>query len=145
MADVRAVNNTLSQAGTSGSLLDRGVFRGKLRVYEDTYEAAALAIGSTIKVGPNKLRPGVRVESVIIFFDALGAATVDVGDTDNPDRYIDGGDVSAIGRIVSNLPDGASYKVIGSDAGTVDDEILITTIAAAITGTIKVQIITSEE
>lgn len=145
MADVRAVNNTLSQAGTSNSLFDRGVFRGKLRIYEDTYEAAALAIGSTIKVGPNKLRPGVRVESIKVFHDALGAATIDVGDTDDPDRYIDGADVSAVGKAESDRPDGANYKVIGSDAGTVDDEILITTIAAAITGTIKVQIITSEE
>lgn len=145
MADVKGVNFTLDEAGTSGSLLAAGTFRGKNRVYVDSYEAAALAAGSTIKLGPKQLQPGIIIIGIAIYFDALGGATVDVGDADDADRYIDGADVSAIGKSESDRPDGANYAIVGQFAGTTDDIILLTTITAAITGTIKIQIFASEE
>lgn len=141
MADVKGVNYTLEEAGLSSGKLDRGVWRGKSRVYFDRYEAVALAIGSTIKLGPVKLQKGIRIKSVKIYHDALGAATIDVGDVGDPDRYIDGADVSAVGKADSDRPDGANYKVTGTD----DDSILLTTIAAALNGTIVAEIETSEE
>jgi hypothetical protein len=145
MAAVKGVNFTLVEAGTSNSLLDRGIFRGKIRVYQDSYEAAALGIGSTIQLGPNGLQPGIRIIGIAIYFDALGAATVDVGDADDADRYIDGADVSAVGKAESDRPDGANYEIVGQVAGTTDDIIVLTTIGAAITGTIKINIFASEE
>lgn len=141
MADVKGVNYTTDEAGQSIDLLDRGSFRGKARVYIDSYEAAALAAGSTIKVGPVQLQTGIIILGIKVFFDALGGATIDVGDADDADRYIDGADVSSAGMKDSDLVDGANYKVTGTD----DNIIVIKTFTAAITGTIKVQIFASEE
>lgn len=141
MSSVRGVNNTLVNAGTSGSLIDAGVLRGKVRVYQDIYEAAALANGSDITMG-KQLQPGTRVIGIFIAWDALGAGvTLDVGDANNADRYIDGEVATNPGSKWGDLVDGVNYEVTGTD----DDLILITTGVGAATGTIKINILTAEE
>jgi hypothetical protein len=136
MAAVVGVNTTKVDAGTKqDNWIDQGLIKSGLKVMTDVYEAAALAIGSTIKVA--NLPAGARVHRVDLAFDALGAATVDVGDSADANRYLGGVDVSAAGFEGGCLVDGAQYE-IGTVAG--DDEILITTAGAAITGTIKATI-----
>lgn len=141
MADYYGVQATKTLTPTGANIVDPGLLGGRVRCMVDTYEAAAVAAGSTIQMG-QALPKGARVLNVILAHDALGAATVDVGDADNADRYIDGADVSSAGVVGSDeaaLVDGLAYKVLGTGATASGDDktILITTISAAITGTIK--------
>ena len=141
--DVKGVNFTLDENGNSGNVFARGVFRGKLRRYIDTYELAALEADSTIKVGPKILQPGVRVVGIKLYNDALGASTtLDVGDSEDDNRYISAYNSSSAGRKDSDLIAGVDY-VIGTNDG--DNVILVTIEGATGTGTIKVEIITAEE
>ncbi len=133
MAEVEGVNVTKFDAGTSDTTwIDQGLIKSSIRVWSEVYEASALPANDTIVIAV--LPDGAIVHGISIQFDALGAATVDVGDVDNVDRYKDGVNVSAAGSDESILPDGAQY-VIGTATG--DDRITITVLGAAITGTIK--------
>lgn len=137
MADVYGVNTTKVNAGTqNGNWVDQGLIKSSLKIMTDVYEAAALAAGQTIGIA--NLPAGAVVHGIIVENDALGAATIDVGDSDNPDRYVDGLDVSAAGSAFGILPDGAQY-VIGTNTG--DTEIIVTVLDAAITGTLKVSVL----
>ena len=141
MAAVKGVNYTKQESPTSENLLAPGILGGRIRTLTETYEAAALAAGSTIKLGRD-LKAGSIIMGIQLNFDALGAATVDVGDSDTADRYMDGIDVSAVGQSDAIQIDGLHY-VIGTNSG--DETIQILTIANAITGTIKATIFYSEE
>lgn len=142
MSAVKGVNFTLDEGGTSKALLDRGTFRGKLRVYEDSYEASGLANPSTIQIGPLKLQKNVKIVAIILSFDALGGSTtLSVGDAASATRYINAVATNAAGSKRSDLVDGMFYKVTGTN----DDIILITLGGGVATGTIKIAIITSEE
>ena len=133
MAEVNGVNVTKYDAGTSDTTwIDQGLIKSSIKVWSDVYEAAALNIADTIVIAV--LPAGAVVHGIALQFDALGAATVDVGDSNDPNRYKNAVDVSAAGDDNSILVDGAQY-VIGTNTG--DERILITTAAAAITGTIK--------
>ena len=133
MSDVQGVNTTKYDAGTSDTTwIDQGLIKSGLKVWTDSYEAAALAAGQTIGVA--QLPAGAVIHGIDLEFDALGAATVDVGDSTDPNRYKNAVDVSSADSDTGILVDGAQY-VIGTNAG--DNDIIITTAAAAITGTIK--------
>jgi hypothetical protein len=133
MAEFEGVNVTKFDAGTSDTTwIDQGLIKSSIRVWSDVYEATGEVAGTTLVIAV--LPAGAIVHGISIQFDALGAATVDVGDSDDPNRYKNAVDVSSAGSDESILPDGAQY-VIGSNAG--DDRILITTASAAINNTIK--------
>lgn len=133
MAEVEGINVTKFDAGTSDTTwIDQGLVKSSIRVWSDVFEASALSANDTIVIAV--LPDGAIVHGISIQFDALGAATVDVGDSDDVDRYKDGIDVSSAGSDNSILPDGAQY-VIGTNTG--DNRITILVLSAAITGTIK--------
>jgi len=141
MSEVKGVNYTKAEIGTSDYTLARGVF-GRLKQISDTYEASALADGSTIEVGKDLL-DGDKIVDVILDFDALGGSTtLAVGDSDDADRYITAEDTSSAGQETLDKIDGRGY-VIGTADG--DNTILITLAGAAATGTIKITVIYSTD
>lgn len=134
MSDVLGVNKTLIDAGT---ILSPGLFDGRVKCVIDTYQAAALANPSTITMGGVMVK-GTRVLAVLLAYDALGGATtLDVGDAEDVDRYIDGQDTSAAGTTLGDLPDGINYEIDETDPDLLDNQLLITLGGGAATGTIK--------
>jgi len=142
MADLYGVQATKVNTGPTGAnIVSPGLLGGRVRCMVDTYEASAAAIGATIQLG-QALPVGAKVLGFIFAHDALGSATVDLGDADNADRYIDGANVSSAGIINegdATLIDGIAYEVLGTGATASGDDttILLTVIGATLTGTIK--------
>lgn len=135
MASVLGVNATKAADPSPSNILDPGTLGGKVRVLVDSYEAAALAAASDITVGRD-LPAGAIVVGVKISTDALGAGvTVEVGDSDDSDRYVAAVDCTAATETDAVLVDGLGY-VIGTNTG--DETILITTGVGAATGTISI-------
>lgn len=135
MADYYGANATKSLTPTSGNILDPGVLGGKVRCMIDTYEAAAVGAGSTIQMGQS-LPVGARIVGISLFFDALGSATISVGDAASAARYIAATSVASAGAVdmaEGDKVDGMAYEITGTN----DTEILLTTASAAITGTVK--------
>lgn len=134
MAAVKADNVTKYDAGAQGdNAVDQGYVNSEVEVWADEYEASSLAASSTIDIA--ELPAGAKVQKVEVYHDDLGTGlTIDVGDSDDADRYIDGADVSSAGKAESNLVNGAQY-VIGTASG--DSRVQITTLGSTATGTIK--------
>jgi len=134
MAAVKGVNSTKYDAGGQG---DNAIAQGKINcgveVWTDSYEAVALASGSTIDIA--HLPANAKVLRVEISFDALGSgSTLAVGDSGDPDRYITAASSAAVGNLQTNRVDGQQY-VIGTNA--LDGVVQILTAGASISGTIK--------
>lgn len=142
MADVYGVQATKTLTPTGSNIVAPGLLGGRVRCMVDTYEASALGSGSTIQMG-QALPVGATVLNVILAHDALGSATIDVGDTEDADRYIAAANVSSagvVGMVEAALVDAIAYTILGSDntsGGSDDQTILLTTASASITGTIK--------
>ena len=133
MAALYGANITKIIAGGSGdNIVAGGQIKVTTKVFQDTYEAVAAQIADTIEIC--RLPADQTIVDVKIYFDALGAATVDVGDSDTVNRYMDAVDVSAAGSNSLDEIGGQNY-VTGTNDG--DTSIIITVIGAAITGTIK--------
>ena len=134
MAAVKGVNVTLHDAGGQGdNAIENGEVNIQLETWNDEYEASALASGSTIDIA--KLPAGAKVQKIEIYHDALGSATVDVGDSDDPDRYtLAPVWLSAARSFSSDTADGKGYEV-GTNTG--DDVIQLLVTGAVVTGTIK--------
>lgn len=147
MATVKGVNRTLADDPVGSNIMDPGVQQGKVRVIMDTYEASSVAIGSIIEVG-GLIPKGARVLDVVLTHDALGAATVDVGDYEDTDRYFNDESVASANTLHRlNLIDGRQYKVDETTPGatSTDRQVIITTAGAVISGTIKIEIYYTQE
>jgi regulator of extracellular matrix RemA (YlzA/DUF370 family) len=134
MANYYGVNKTKALTPTSGNILDPGQLAGKVRVMTDTYEAAAIAAGSVIYMG-DSLPIGARILDVVLAFDALGSATISVGDSTSAARYLDALSVASAGikgMIEDDNVDGLLYEITSTTR-----DIILTTASASITGTIK--------
>ena len=71
---------------------------------------------------------------IVVQFDALGSATIAVGDSADADRYITATSVSSAGQMSMSQEgaiDGFGYE------NTAETDILLTTGSAAISGTVK--------
>lgn len=139
MADVYGVQATKHVAGGPANTVDAGMTDSKVLVMMDTYEAAALAAGSTIQMGKT-LPIGSKIVDILIHCDALGSATLAVGDTDSSGRYITAYSVSGATKkslTTDGNIDGKQYTIDGDD----DTEILLLTASTTITGTINCQIL----
>lgn len=146
MATVYGVNRTIYNDPKQSDVVDSAINGGVIRYMYDEYEASSLAANDVVQVG-DKLPAGATIVDIIVHFDDLGTGmTLDVGDSDNPDRYLDGVDTAtAAGKSsmsgssgVIGPISGVGY-VIGTASG--DDQIILTNLSASATGTIKVQII----
>ncbi len=142
MSAVKGVNKTKIDLGTLGDRLDPGSHDGRVKVIVDTYEAAALASGSTISMG-GKLQKGTKVLDVILHTDNLTNSTqLAVGDAEVSDRYITAtnhGSAETVTRL-NNIA-GRDYKVDESESSTLDSQIIITTSVGEATGTIKLVVL----
>ena len=131
MASVKGTNFTNITADPIVKI-DSGEWSGKMRVQFDTFEASSLASGSDISVA--RLPKGAKVYDIVVHFDALGSATISVGDSGAAARYIAATSVSSAGQMSMSQEgaiDGVGYE------NTEETDILLTTGSAAITGTIK--------
>ena len=131
MASVKGVNFTKRTAEPVEKVI-ASQSHGRLRVQYDSYEASSLASGSDISVA--KLPAGAIVYDIVVHFDALGSATIAVGDSADADRYITATSVSSAGQMSMSQEgaiDGFGYE------NTAETDILLTTGSAAISGTIK--------
>lgn len=139
MATVYGVNRTKLNTPNSGNLIGTGENKSGVYVIKDTYEASSLAANDVIQVG-DLLPQGAMVTRIVVIHDDLGTSTtMDVGDSTDVDRYIDGAD-TATAAAVAQFPNatcinGVGYK-IGTNAG--DDQIQITNLGASATGTIEI-------
>ena len=141
MADYYGVQATKTLTPTGANIVAAGLLGGRVRCMIDTYEAAAEASGSTIQMG-QALPVGAHVVGVILGHDALGSATIAIGDADLATRYLDATSVSSAGLLTNftdgDNVDGLGYAVLGTGAtASADDtKILLTVGSAAITGTL---------
>ena len=140
MANVKSVNITNLDAVPT-VLASSEEIGGKLRVFYDTYEAAALPFGDTITIA--RIPANATIHDVILKCDALGSGvTLKVGDSGDDDRYL-----SVVGTW--NVAGQSQSMSSGSSTGapttavtglgyrtTANTDILITTGVANLTGTI---------
>ena len=142
MSAETGVSKKLIDTGGLESQQARGTYDSRLKCMQDTYEASALATGSTIKMG-GTLPAGARIQEVILATDAIGQHVhVCVGDSASAARYI----TYAIGTAALftrlNAVDGCDY-IIGT--ATMDNQIVITTSnVSTATGTIKLAVFYTE-
>ena len=132
MAEVLGVNVTKFDSPGDANWISQGLIKSSLRVWSDTFEASAQPANDTIVIA--RLPVGAIVYNILLSHDALGAATFDIGDSTDVDRYVDGVSVSAIASSFTILPDGMLYEI---GTNTDDGGIQITILGAAITGTVK--------
>jgi len=131
MASVKGTNFTNITADPVVKI-DSGEWSGKMRVQYDTYEASSLASGSDISVA--RLPKGAKVYDIIVHFDALGSATISVGDSGAAARYIAATSVSSAGQM--SMSQEGAIAGVGYE-NTAETDVLLTTGGASITGTIK--------
>ena len=131
MASVKGTNFTNITADPIVKI-DSGEWSGKMRVQFDTFEASSLASGSDISVA--RLPKGAKVYDIVVHFDALGSATISVGDSGAAARYIAATSVSSAGQMSMSQEgaiDGVGYE------NTAETDVLLTTGGGSVSGTIK--------
>jgi hypothetical protein len=135
MAAVKGDNRTKLDTNIGANVMDTGENRANVSVIFDRYTAAALAAGSTIKVG-DVVPFGSTIVDIVLSYAALGASsTLSVGDSASATRYINA--ISSASAGVTRLSLAATFGYrIGTNAG--DNQIVITTAGAAITGLVTV-------
>jgi len=124
MATLYGENATKIAAITPATVLDPGLAGGNVRCFVDTYTGLGTESASdVIKMGP-VLPKGARVLFVICQCDTMGG-TPDVGDAEDPDRYIDEASDNAV-TMSNDVLTGTGYEVDMTTASTPDNQILVT-------------------
>jgi len=150
MANVNAVNFANSLNPSLSNRNDPGTVGGRVRSLTDNIELSAQAANDTINIG-KILSAGAIIHDVQIDNDALGAGVIlDVGDSNDPDRYINGYDAEAnltnkgaVSPVTGEMQIDGVHYAIGTNTG--DSTIRVTILVAAATGTLKVTIYYSED
>lgn len=143
----KGVNRTILDAVTPDHQLNKGLAGGRVKCIVDTYEANALAANSVIYMGA-KLPLGAVVVDVQVDFDALGGGTsIDVGDAEDPDRYIDGVATTSAGTARAGngqaAEDAVPYTLDATDdtdrndSANSDRQVQITILGGSATGSIR--------
>ncbi len=119
-----------------------GKLFGRVRAITDDFTFAGEAAGEVIKIGGD-LPAGAIILGIDITNAALGAAvTLDLGDSNDPNRYVSAYDANGNTNIQTCLIGGLHYS-IGTNSG--DSTILLTTAGGAATGQVKVTILYSAD
>lgn len=144
MATVKGVNFTIAEAPTPATMLDGGKWGGKVRVQTDTYEAASLAAGSTIKIAKIPFKSILLGISHITCDDITSAGTLSAGISSDVDKFFEAAVfTTANQRTAFGLVDGMGYQpAANTDAAK---EIILTTATEIMSGTIKSEIYYSME
>lgn len=144
------VNKTKARLGTSSgsNILDPGVFKGKVRCMIDTYVIVAGNLADDIIEMGGVLPKGSRVLDVTLYNNASVSASsdIDVGDYEDPNRYMDALDLSSATparSVMDELVTGPDYKVDESVAATLDSQIIVTLIdvTTPVAGTILILVV----
>lgn len=149
MSAVKGVNKTLADGQATGNRIPKGQQDGRVKVMIDTYEAAALEVGSVISMGA-KLPLGAVILDVILHTDNLdNNTTLAVGDAEVQDRYITAVDHGAGAELVTRMGigdiAGRGYTIDETVPATTDRQITILTAAGIATGTIKLIVLFSQD
>jgi hypothetical protein len=135
MATVSGVNYT-KQTNTPADMVLPRDSHGRVRVMYDTYEASAVASGSTIQLF--KIPVDARVLDFKIWHDALGSSsTLAFGDSGDVDR-LHAATASSSASIM--IPLIAAINTMAGYTYTAETVLSLTTGGASITGTIHVQL-----
>lgn len=118
-----------------------GHTKGKAYHMYDEYTAAALAAGSTIKMGVS-LPIGARIKNITVMAEDLGttSGTIAVGDAGNAARYLSAYATGSATKTDMKGANGVQTGWMYTITGTNDTDILITTAGAAITGKIQIDV-----
>lgn len=133
------VNSTTYAAQAAGKLsLSAGIISASVHSATTEYEASALSANDVINLFA--LPIGAVILDIIVDFDDLGTGTsLDVGDSNDVDRYIDGADTATAAGIARlGAIAGRGYR-IGTNGG--DNVIQAKNLGAAATGTIKATVL----
>lgn len=110
-----------STAVTNGQFYESPIPGVIQTIYASYTATAALAAASVIRMV--SVPAGCKVVDMKIKFTAFGAGrTVDIGDGDDVDRYLDGGDVSAAGVLSCSASAGFFHEYDAAD--TIDITVL---------------------
>lgn len=125
MATLKGVNKTKIDAMTPEDILDPGLAGGKVRCFIDTYVGLATeSSGDVIEMGPD-LKKGARILWGTLTMNACGG-TPDVGDAEDPDRYIDEAGDNAV-TMFNDVVTGLGYEITDlPGVSPYDSQILIT-------------------
>ena len=138
MAQYKGVNATKAADATGDNIISPGKDKAVLKVMYDTYEASSVAINDTILMGTT-LPDGAVIQAIRVICDDLGTGvTLDVGDSNDDDRYDTAIDVASAASATwcDNIA-GHGY-VIGTNSG--DNQIMLTVEGGSATGTIQISI-----
>lgn len=121
---------------------------GNLRVIYDTYELTADMSANDVILMGGKLPAGARVHDVHLFFDALGAGTLDVGwqasvdggESADADGFINGAAVTSQGHESMQEDHFAEAGMFKSFSEAVQPAITVATDTSASSGTISLAI-----
>jgi hypothetical protein len=141
IVNVLGANVTKFEAPGNDNWIDQGLIKSGLKVWSDTYTTiGSESATSTIHIAT--LPAGAIVHGIIAAWADVGAATatIDIGDSADPDRYATALDIATAGNSTGINVGGAQYA-IGTNTG--DTEILITINVADIdaVGDIKVAVL----
>jgi len=136
VVDATGTQAALIAAGNQAARPNMG---GSPMTFTDTVEFVA-ADATSVGTVCGTLPAGLMITNVQLSFDDLGTGTkLDVGDSADANRYLDGVDVSTAASIATAplllAITGQNY-VVGTNSG--DNQILITVTDAAATGTVKI-------
>lgn len=135
MANVYGVEATMAAAIVKGGdQIERGLRYGNVITVYDYYEAASIAAGTVIYLGPIPL--GYRVlPGSVLFTDALGTGvTIKIGDEADDDRYLGATSAATAGTL--EFPGIAMINKVPY-AMAAQYHILLTTAGADASGTIR--------
>jgi hypothetical protein len=136
MAQVKGVNRTKADTPSSDNILAPGTLGGRVRVMQDSYTFASEAVNDTILLFQD-LKAGATILDIVIDSVVTTAATtIDIGDSDTADRYINGYNIQAntTSRGAELAANGqfqgatGSQYVIGTNSG--DNQIIATVLSA---------------
>jgi hypothetical protein len=124
IVQVLGVNVTKFQSPGADNWIDQGLIKSGIKVWSDTY----VTIGSesaTSTIHLATLPAGAIVHGIIAAWGNIGAATstIDIGDSDDVNRYATALDIATAGFSTGIEDSGAQY-VIGTNTG--DEDILAT-------------------
>ena len=151
MATIKADNRTKADNPTGENILAPGPLGGRVRVMRETITLAAQSANDIIELFQD-LKAGANILDFVIDNDQLGGGVLlDVGDSNDVDRYINGYDAQAnvtnrgaITAVTGQFQSatGRNY-VIGTNTG--DSQILCTILVAAATGVLETAVFYTED
>ena len=151
MAQVKADNRTKADTPSSDNILAGGTLGGRVRVMQEVYTFASEAVNDTILLFQDLKAGATILDLVIDLVTTTNGVLLDIGDTDNVDRYIDGLTATSVAtnRNATNAAGGLFQAagvqyVVGTADG--DNQVIITILGAIPTdGSIKLSLFYTED